>query len=164
MNYTILHIGTFKEPYFEEAFAEYQKRISAFGTLRDIPLKSAKTAGRDLNPSEIAAALEWEARAFENALQTPALARAYKIALCIEGKTMSSESLSALMEKVAVGGQNSVVFLIGSSWGIADRIKQRCDLRLSFSPMTFPHALFRVMLAEQIYRAESILHQSAYHK
>ena len=161
MNYTVLHVGSFKETYWEEAFAEYQKRI---GSLRDIPLKTARTAGRDLNGSEIRTALEWEAREFETALSAPALSRAYKIALCVEGRQMSSEALAELFDRIAAYGQNSVVFLIGSSWGIAERVKKTCDLRLSFSPMTFPHALFRVMLAEQIYRAESILRGTSYHK
>ena len=77
---------------------------------------------------------------------------------------LSSEALAALFEKEAISGKNTVVFLIGSSWGLHERIKKMCDLRLSFSPMTFAHSLFRVMLAEQIYRAAGILQGSKYHK
>ena len=85
-------------------------------------------------------------------------------ALCIEGKTISSEALAELCDRVAGSGKNTVVFLIGSSWGLHERIKGMCDLRLSFSPMTFPHSLFKVMLAEQIYRAAGILAGNQYHK
>ena len=77
---------------------------------------------------------------------------------------MSSEALSQLFDRVAGSGKNTVVFLIGSSWGLHERIKGMCDLRLSFSPMTFPHSLFKVMLAEQIYRAAGILAGNQYHK
>ena len=164
MNFTILHMGEGKESYYKEAFLEYQKRMNAFGSLSSIPLKPAKTPGRELSADEIALTLEKEAQEFEKHLSSPSLSKSYKIALCIEGKEFSSEKLSALFEKVALSGKNSVVFLIGSSWGLHERIKSLCDLRLSFSPMTFPHSLFKVMLAEQIYRASSISAGSQYHK
>ena len=105
-----------------------------------------------------------EAEIFEEKLSSPKLAKSYKIALCIEGKTMSSEALAQLFDRVAGSGKNTVVFLIGSSWGLHERVKGMCDLRLSFSPMTFAHSLFRVMLAEQIYRAAGIGAGSKYHK
>lgn len=164
MNFVILHMGEGKESYYKEAFAEYQKRMNAFGSLVSIPLKPAKTPGRELSPDEIRLALEKEAEEFEKQLSSPKLCKSYKVALCIEGKTLSSEDLSALFEKVAGSGRNTVLFLIGSSWGLHDRIKAMCDLRLSFSPMTFPHSLFKVMLAEQIYRAAGISAGNQYHK
>ncbi len=164
MNYIILHVGETKESYYKEAFAEFQKRMNAYGSLKNIVLKPAKTAGRELSEDEIRLALEKEAEAFEAALSDPKLMKSYKIALCIEGKSLSSEELAAVFEREANNGKNTVVFLIGSSWGIHDRIKKMCDFRLSFSPMTFAHSLFRVMLAEQIYRAAGILQGSKYHK
>ncbi len=164
MNYTILHMGEGKESYYKEAFGEYQKRMNAFGSLESVPLKPAKTPGRELSQDEIDLALCKEAEEFEKILSQPKYQKSYKIALCIEGKEMSSEKLSQLFDKVALGGKNSIVFLIGSSWGLHERIKGMCDLRLSFSPMTFAHSLFKVMLAEQIYRAAGISAGSKYHK
>ncbi len=164
MNYTVLHMGQTKESYFEAAFLEYQKRMHAFGELSDIALRPARTPGRELSPEEIRSTLQKEAMEFEKALSLPKLQKSFKVALCIEGKQLSSTELAGLFEKVANGGKNSIVFLIGSSWGLAEEIKAKCDLRLSFSPMTFSHSLFRVMLSEQIYRAAGILAGNQYHK
>jgi 23S rRNA (pseudouridine1915-N3)-methyltransferase len=164
MNFVVLHMGEGKERYYKEAFDEYCKRINSFGSLTSVPLKPYKTPGRELSPDEIRLALEKEAEIFEEKLSSQKLSKSYKIALCIEGKTMSSEALAELFDRVASSGKNTVVFLIGSSWGLHERVKAACDLRLSFSPMTFPHSLFKVMLAEQIYRASGILAGNQYHK
>lgn len=164
MNHTVIHVGDTKEEYFRSAFGEYQKRMNLYGSLSNLVLKPAKSAGRELREDEIGLLLEKEAEEFEKVLALPKYEKSFKIALCIEGKEMSSEALSDLFQRVAANGKNSVVYLIGSSWGIAERIKCRCDLKLSFSPMTFAHSLFRVMLAEQIYRAEGIGAGSKYHK
>ena len=164
MNYTVLHMGEGKESYYKEAVKEYQKRMNSYGTLEFIPLKNAKTLGKELSQSEIQVTLEKEALEFEKKLSEAKYHKSYKIALCIEGKGLSSEGLADLFDKVAGSGKNSVVFLIGSSWGLSEKIKSLCDLRLSFSPMTFPHSLFKVMLAEQIYRAAGIVAGSQYHK
>ena len=164
MNFVILHMGEGKERYYKEAFDEYCKQMNSIGSLTSVPLKPWKTPGRELSPDEIRLALEKEAEIFEEKLSSPKLAKSYKIALCIEGKEMSSEALAQLFDRVAGSGWNTVVFLIGSSWGLHERIKGMCDLRLSFSPMTFPHSLFKVMLAEQIYRAAGILAGNQYHK
>lgn len=164
MIHTIVHMSQGKESWFREAFEEYQKRMNLYGSLCDVALKPAKTPGRELGEDEIRLALEKEAESFCKILSQPKYQKSYKIALCIEGKTMSSEKLSELFEKVALQGKNSVVYLIGSSWGLSEEVKKMCDLRLSFSPMTFAHSLFRVMLAEQIYRASGILSGSKYHK
>ena len=152
MNYVILHMGEGKERYYKEAFDEYCKRMNSFGSLTSVPLKPWKTPGRELSLDEINLALEKEAEIFEEKLASPKLSKSYKIAL------------SQLFDRVAGSGKNTVVFLIGSSWGLHERIKGMCDLRLSFSPMTFPHSLFKVMLAEQIYRAAGILAGNQYHK
>ena len=164
MNYIVLHMGEGKESYYKEAVNEYQKRMNLYGSLEFIPLKNAKTLGKELSQSEIQVVLEKEALEFEKKLSEPKYHKSYKIALCIEGKSLSSEGLADLFDKVAGSGKNSVVFLIGSSWGLSKKIKSLCDLRLSFSPMTFPHSLFKVMLAEQIYRAAGIVAGSQYHK
>ena len=164
MNYTVLYMGESKEAYYNEAFLEYQKRMNSYGTLNAVPLKPAKTLGRSLSDEEIALTLLKEAAEFEKQLSLPKFQRSYKIALCIEGNQFSSEELASRIDKIALSGKNSIVFLIGSSWGLHQSVKDRCDLKLSFSKMTFAHSLFRVMLAEQIYRAEGILHASPYHK
>lgn len=164
MNFTVIHMGEGKEAYYKEAVDEFSKRMRAFGGLSFLPLKPAKTAGRELSGDEIFLALEKEAEEWEKQLQSPKFSKSYKIALCIEGKELSSEGLADLFQKAANSGKSSVVFLIGSSWGISDRIKAMCDLRLSFSKMTFPHSLFKVMLSEQIYRACTILSGNQYHK
>jgi 23S rRNA (pseudouridine1915-N3)-methyltransferase len=92
------------------------------------------------------------------------LKNAFNIAMCIEGKTISSEKLSEKLEEAAVGGFGTVNFFIGSSFGLSEGIKRECRMKMSMSPMTFPHQLARVMLCEQIYRAFSISAHSKYHK
>ena len=164
MNHIVVHVGELKESYFREAFAEYKKRMSSCGGLEEIVLKPAKTAGRDLAPEEIRLALEKEGEAFHQCLRQPKIQKSFKIALCIEGKSMTSEALAELYDRVAQSGKNTVTYLIGASWGIHRSVKEEADLCLSFSPMTFAHSLFAVMLSEQIYRAESILRGSGYHK
>ena len=91
-------------------------------------------------------------------------AGAYVVAMCIEGKMLDSVELSRKLSQIAVQGRSSVVFIIGGSFGIWEQVKQRADLRLSMSPMTFPHQLARVMLCEQVYRAFSIEANTKYHK
>jgi len=164
MNHTVVFVGEGKEAYYHQAFAEYKKRMAAFGSLEEVVLKPAKTPGGELSAEEIRLCLEKEAVEFERILKQPKYQKCFKIALCIEGKNFSSEQFGALMERAANQGMSGIVYLIGSSWGIAESVKARCDLRLSFSPMTFAHGLFRVMLAEQIYRACGILAGTKYHK
>lgn len=164
MNYTVIHTGDSKEVYWSKAFEEYQKRMNAFGKLQSLALKPVRLS-EDPSPSEIEKALEKEADAVEEQLRKLSLdgASTLKIALCIEGKLLSSEQLSKVFHDAAVNGRSSVVFLIGSSHGLSPRLKKDA-FQLSFSPMTFPHQLAKVMLAEQIYRAETILRGNKYHK
>lgn len=164
MNFILAHVGTLKEAYFREAFAEYQKRISAFGTLEEVVLKPAKTGTGELSEEEKSVCLETESEEFQKLLSSPKCARAYKIALCIEGREKSSEELAGVLEECKNTGKSTVVLLVGGSWGMSEKVKALCDLRLSFSRMTFAHSLFSVMLAEQLYRALSILAGSKYHK
>ena len=86
------------------------------------------------------------------------------IALCIEGKEQSSEQLAQTIERAAVGGEGNLTFMIGGSWGLSEAVKSKARVRLSMSPMTFPHQLARVMLCEQLYRAMQILSGGQYHK
>lgn len=154
---TIVSVGSMKEKYFAEAIAEYEKRISAYAKIADINLKEEPLdEGSD---KEIAAALEREAdRIFE--VLPP---RAYKIALCVEGKSLSSEKLAELIGS-ARDSVGEVALIIGSSHGLSPRVKSACDYRLSVSALTFPHRLMRVILTEALYRALSILNGGKYHK
>ncbi len=164
MNYYILHTGESKESYWTSAFEEYRKRIQAYGSLKDLALKPARLS-EEPSPAEIEKALDKEAEALESQWKKNRLdgANTLKIALCIEGKLLSSEQLSRLLSDAEQNGKSNAVFLIGSSHGLSPRIKKEC-VCLSFSPMTFPHQLAKVMLAEQIYRAESIRKGGKYHK
>ena len=141
LSVTILCVGGLKESYFRQTCAEYEKRLSAYVKLQT---KECANDGQLL--------------AYLNA------SRGYKIALCVEGKLLSSEELAAQIDRVATGGKSEIVFAIGGAEGLTEEAKAACALRLSFSPMTFPHRLARIMLLEQIYRAETILHGTGYHK
>ncbi len=152
-------LGKLKEPYLRDAVAEYQKRLQAFCKLQTIELTPYRLPD-DPADALISDALEKEAAEIEKHIPQ----NAFVYALCIEGKTMPSEQFSAQLEQAAVQGSSSVVFVIGSSFGLSERIKRRANVRLSMSPMTFPHQLARVMLLEQLYRAFQIRSGGKYHK
>ena len=154
----IICIGKIKEKYFADAIAEYSKRLSAFCKFTIIELPEEKLRGD--NPSEIAAVIDSEGKRIMQKL-SPA---DYVIAMCIEGKLLSSTELSETITRLGATGSSQLVFLIGGSFGLHPRIKEQAALRLSMSPMTFPHHLARVMLLEQIYRAYQIAGGSKYHK
>lgn len=139
--------GKLKESFYKEACAEYEKRLSAFCKLEVCRL-----------PEE--GGLDKEAIRINEAIPQGA----YTVAMCIEGKTVSSEELAARFTQIQNSGVSKICFLIGSSEGLADSVKKRADFRLSMSPMTFPHHLAQVMVLEQIYRALSINAGNKYHK
>lgn len=159
MNITVVCVGTLRESYFRDAFAEYQKRIGAYArcTVRELAEQRLPQAPSD---AEIAQALQREGALMLS--ETPK--RAFRIALCVEGKQLSSEALAEKLGDVTAHGCSDIVCYIGSSYGLCDAVKAAADLRLSFSPMTFPHQLMRVLLAEQLYRALSIQNHGKYHK
>ena len=138
---------------------EYKKRLGAFCRFEVEELTEQRLSE---NPSEkeIAAALDKEAAEIEKRIP----AGAAVIAMCVEGKEMSSPALAKQLQSWTNAGKSRLCFIVGGSCGLSEKIKARADLRLSVSPMTFPHHLFRVMLAEQIYRAFTILEGSRYHK
>ena len=158
MNINFIALGKLKESYFREACAEYQKRLSAYAK---ITVKEPQPEELSQNPSraQIERALEKEASLIREQIKS-----GYKIALCIEGKQLSSEQLSQKLEMIGTNGISTVNFIVGSSFGLAESLKSECDLRMSMSPMTFPHSLARVMLFEQVYRAFAISGNSKYHK
>lgn len=157
MTVNFVAMGKLKESYFREACAEYQKRLGAFAK---VTVKEPEPVDLPQNPSpaQIEKALEREAEFIR------AQAAGFKVAMCVEGKTMSSEELASKLETLGNSGASTVSFIVGSSFGLADSLKRECGLRLSMSPMTFPHSLARVMLFEQVYRAFSIMNNSKYHK
>ena len=154
----IITVGTLKEAYWRDAVTEYSKRLSAFCKLTIVQLKEAKLPDSP-SEKEIYAALESEAGAILSEISP----RAYKIAMCVEGKQMPSEKLSQTLEKIS-SQTSEVCFIIGSSFGLSDKVKLSSDLRLSVSELTFPHQLLRVMLLESIYRAFNITAGTKYHK
>lgn len=155
----LIVLGRLKEPYLRDACAEYAKRLQAFCKLQTIELTPFRLPD-DPSDAQIADALEREAAEIEKHI--PSGAAVY--ALCIEGKTVSSEQFSAMLDRSAVDGSGTIVFVIGSSFGLSEHIKRRANVRLSMSPMTFPHQLARVMLLEQLYRAFQIRAGGKYHK
>ena len=156
---TVLCVGKLKEKFYIDACAEYQKRLTRHCKFELIELPEQRLPE---NPSEaeIAAALNKEADVMEEKLPRGGAI----VALCVEGKPMSSEQLSDTLSRYGAQGASQVTFLIGGSFGLSERVKARADLRLSMSPMTFPHHLARVMLLEQIYRAYQIQSGTRYHK
>ena len=156
---TLITVGRLKEKFYLSAAEEYQKRLQGYCSFRILELPESKLPE---NPSsaEIAAGLEKEAEAI--LLKIPK--GAWFCVFTPEGKLLSSEELAEKISNVKLSGKSCACFLIGSSFGIAQRIKDNADLKLSMSPMTFPHHLARIMVLEQLYRAEAIQAGSKYHK
>ena len=155
----IVHVGTIKEKYLTDAVKEYEKRLSAYCTVDNISVKEEKLSDKP-SAAEISSALKREGERILNSLPP----RAYNIALCVEGKQLSSESFSQKLTSVATEGFSDVCLIIGGSDGLSDEVKSACRMRLSVSEMTFPHQLMRVILLEQIYRAFNIAAGGKYHK
>ena len=159
LSVTLLCVGKLKEPYFRSAVEEYQKRLGAFCRFSVEELTEQRLP-EDPSEKEIAAALDREAAELARRIPEGAAVCCF----CVEGKPLSSEELSAQLGRWQSGGKSRVCFVIGGSFGLSEALKRRADLRLSVSKMTFPHHLFRVMAAEQIYRAFTILEGRKYHK
>ncbi len=154
----IITVGTLKEAYLRDAAAEYEKRLGAFCKLSQVNLKEEKLPDSP-SDAEIKTALSKEAQKILAEMPR----RAYKIALCVEGRQMSSEELAERLGDVSAT-HGEVCIVIGSSHGLDGSVKDACDLRLSFSKLTFPHQLMRVILLEAIYRGFNILKGTHYHK
>jgi len=152
MKITIYAIGKIKEKYFSEALAEYIKRCSRFAEVKIVELSEAP-----MNKSES------EQRIIESA-ELLSKAKGYKVALDGRGRLISSEELAELLRLKGVGGEKEICFLIGGSHGHSDELRSTADDVISFGKITYPHQLFRVVLAEQIYRAFSINAGLPYHK
>ncbi len=159
MNVQIIALGKLKEKYLTDAVKEYEKRISAFAKFSITELEPEWISD---NPTEaeISAALDTEADKIIAKISKNSMV----IAMCIEGKQLSSEGFARKINEAGINGKSNIVFIIGSSHGLSDKVKKLASIRMSMSEMTFPHQLARVMLAEQIYRAFTIIHNRKYHK
>ena len=159
MRITVITVGKIKEKYLKDAIAEYSKRLGKYCQLEIVEVADEKTPD---NASE----------AVEDAIRTKEAERilkhvkedAYIVTLEIQGKMLSSEELAAKIERLGVQGTSHIIFIIGGSIGLGKEVLQRSDFALSFSRMTFPHQLMRVILLEQIYRSYRIICGSPYHK
>ena len=139
LNVKLVCVGTLREAFLRDAVKEYEKRLQAYCKLTTVELKD------------------------DRGLADAVSGKSYKIALCVEGKQISSEELSALVEKATVSGQGNLTLVIGGADGLPESVKAMCDYRLSFSKMTFPYQLMRVILLEQLYRACNISAGGHYH-
>ena len=156
---TLIVMGKLKEKFYLSAAAEYEKRLKGYCSFKIIELPEHRLP-EDPSPAEIQAGLDKEAELIFQKIPKNAW-------LCIftpEGKILSSEEFAGKLKEVKNMGKSSACFLIGSSFGISQKVKDKADLKLSMGKMTFPHHLARIMVLEQIYRAEAIQAGSKYHK
>ncbi len=159
MKITVITVGKIKEKYLKEAIAEYSKRLSKYCKLEIVEVADEKTPD---NASEVV----------ENAIRAKEAERilkyvkddAYVITLEINGKQLASEELADKIEKLGVQGTSHIIFIIGGSIGLGEEVLQKSNYALSFSKMTFPHQLMRVILLEQVYRSYRIISGEPYHK
>ena len=159
MKITIICVGKIKEKFYEQAIAEYTKRLSRYCKLEIIEVADEKTPdGASGQVNDNIKAKEGER------ILSVIREEAYVIALAIDGKMLDSVQLSEKIEQLGINGNSSITFVIGGSLGLDSRVLARADYRLSFSKMTFPHQLMRVILLEQIYRAYRIMKNEPYHK
>ena len=159
-NITIIAMGKVQKGFQLDGCNEYIKRLKTLCNLKIVQLEDVQLAEKNLNDTLIQKTLDREAEEIIKNIPK----QSYVITMCIEGKQMSSEELAKLFSDKAVEGFSNICFIIGSSHGLSDRVKQLSHYKMSMSKMTFPHQLARVMLLEQIYRGFSIINGSKYHK
>lgn len=159
MKIKVVTVGKLKEKYLKDGIAEYSKRISRFAKLEMIELEDEKTPDK-ASESENQKILEIEGQRILSKVGD----RDFVIALAIEGKTFSSEEFSKQLEEASIKGFSTLTFIIGGSLGLAQDVKNRANLSVSFGRLTLPHQLMRLVLVEQIYRAFTIQQGSPYHK
>ena len=156
---TLIVMGKLKEKFYLSAAAEYEKRLKGYCSFKIVELPEHRLP-EDPSPAEIQAGLDKEAELIFQKIPKNAW-------LCIftpEGKILSSEEFAGKLKEVKNMGKSSACFLIGSSFGISQKVKDKADFKLSMGKMTFPHHLARIMVLEQLYRAEAIQAGSKYHK
>ncbi|HIV03266.1 MAG TPA: 23S rRNA (pseudouridine(1915)-N(3))-methyltransferase RlmH [Candidatus Aphodoplasma excrementigallinarum] len=159
MQIRIIAVGKLKEAYFAAAAEEYTKRLGRFARVETVQIPDRRI------PDRASAAQERQVLEQEGQDILAKIApQDYVAALCVEGKKLDSPAFAQKLSALALSGKSTVTFVIGGSLGLSDAVKQRADFHLSFSDMTFPHQLMRVILLEQVYRAFKILANETYHK
>lgn len=159
MRIKILCVGKIKERYLTEGIKEYEKRLNRYCKIQTNQVNDEKT------PDGASQAVEVQIRTLEGERLLAKISPGdYVIALAIDGQMLDSRELAAKIENLGIEGKSSIVFVIGGSLGLGDNVLRRADYRLSFSKMTFPHQLMRMILLEQIYRSYRIIHGEPYHK
>lgn len=155
----LIYVGNIRENYLLAAVAEYEKRLSAYCRLVCTELKEEKLPDEP-SQAQTEAAMKKEGERILAVLPQ----KSKKIALCVEGKQLSSEEFSSLIKTAENSGFSQISFIIGGAFGLSEEVKKVCDFRLSLSKMTFTHRMARILLLEQIYRAENIAAGGKYHK
>lgn len=158
LNVKIYVTGTLKEQYYKDAIAEYKKRLNAYCKLDIIEYKEQRIP-ENPSPKQIEQALLLEGEKILSDISP----RAYKIAMCVEGKQLSSEEFATRLDEIATTN-GELAIIIGSSFGLSEELKRACDFRMSVSKMTLTHQMMRVWLVEILYRCLSISHGGKYHK
>ena len=159
MKISILCVGKVKEKFYRDAIAEFEKRLSRYCKLEIIEVPDEKTK-EEASDNEIALVKQKEGEKLLAQIKDDG----YVICLAINGKMLDSVALSEKLEGLGVSGTSHIYLIIGGSLGLSDEVLGRADYKLSFSPMTFPHQLMRVILLEQVYRAYRIMNHEPYHK
>lgn len=159
MNISVVSVGKVKEKYLRDGIEEYRKRLTRYCNIELIEVPDEK-APENLSPREEEQVKKKEGQAILKHIKE----NAYIIALAINGKQLSSEELADFISERAMNGDSNLVFVIGGSLGLSKDVLNRADYKLSFSKMTFPHQLMRMILLEQVYRGYRIIHGEPYHK
>lgn len=171
MNIVIYGVGKIKENYLKDGIAEYSKRLGRYCNLQVVEVPDERAPeSLSIKEEEMVKRREGEhilsrlecGKHIEGAkhLQDGS----YKIALCVDGASLSSEGLAQKIQSLETSGKSSISFIIGGSLGLSPDVIERCDMKLSFSKMTFPHQLMRLILLEQVYRSFKIIYNETYHK
>ena len=159
MNINIIAVGRIKEKYIQEGIKEFSKRLSRYCNLKIVEVDDEK-APENLSDKEMEAVKQKEGQKILSKIPQ----NSFIISLEIQGREISSEDLSKIMEDIMVSGINDITFIIGGSLGLSDEVRSKSDFKLSFSKMTFPHQLMRLILLEQVYRGWRIMKNEPYHK
>ncbi|SCJ29873.1 Ribosomal RNA large subunit methyltransferase H [uncultured Eubacterium sp.] len=159
MNISVICVGKLKERYWTDAVGEYSKRLMSYCNLEIVELKESRLPDK-AGPAEEQAVKEAEGEEILKKIRSGV----YVVTLEVKGRMLSSEKLAEKVEKLAVDGVSNLVFVIGGSLGLSEAVSRRADFKLSFSEMTFPHQMMRVILLEQLYRSFKIIRNETYHK